>query len=175
MANLKEIVTKAVIGKAKKNSKDTYEIPVDFDISNILGCWIINHNYSGEEVDNEVNINGSYDINIWYSYDNNTKTNVIVRSFTYNETIKVKLQKDGILTDNSEIIIRSLTNPQVSDVKVENQTIKLTIEKVLGVEVVGDMLVRINTLEGYEEYEEETDNNLDMDINEDYLNGVNQN
>lgn len=43
MANLKEIVTKAVIGKTKKTSKEVYEVALEDNISNVLGCWIINH------------------------------------------------------------------------------------------------------------------------------------
>ena len=41
--NYKEIVTKAVIGKSKKTSKDEYSILVEEDIGNVLGCWVINH------------------------------------------------------------------------------------------------------------------------------------
>jgi hypothetical protein len=43
MANLKEIVTKAVIGKTKKASKDNLEVSLDTNINNVLGCWVINH------------------------------------------------------------------------------------------------------------------------------------
>ena len=39
----KEIVTKAVIGKGKKYYKNTYEVSVDNNVDNVLGCWIINH------------------------------------------------------------------------------------------------------------------------------------
>ena len=178
MASVKEIVTKAVIGKAKKNSEEKREIYLDSDISNVLGCWIINHNFNGIRKDSTVDINGNYDINIWYSYDNNTKTNVIVRNFSYNDLISVKLKKEEVLTDDSEIIVRSLTAPQVRDVKIEGNTIKLTIEKELGVEIVGDMKVRVNVEEDFDDYEDDSYDNIEdikMDINEEYLNGVNQN
>jgi spore coat protein E len=176
MANLKEIVTKAVIGKTKKASKDNLEVSLDTNINNVLGCWVINHNFSGFNNGGKVDINGSYDINIWYSYDNNTKTNVYVQNFTYNDTVKVNLKQDEVLSDNNEIIVRSLTNPSVSDVKVEKGTIKLVVEKELGVEIVGDIKVRVNAVDDYDDYDEEIDaKDIKMDINEDYLNGVNQN
>ena len=41
--NYKEIVTKAVIGKSKKTSTDEYSILLEENISNVLGCWVINH------------------------------------------------------------------------------------------------------------------------------------
>ena len=176
MASLKEIVTKAVIGKTKKKSKESFEIIVDNNISNVLGCWVINHNFSGFQSSGNVSVSGSYDVNVWYSYDDNTKTNVIVRNFTYNDIINVNLKKDETLTNDSEIIVRSLSAPQVSDVTVDGNTIKLTIEKEMGVEVVGDMKVRINVEDDYDDYDEEVVTEVpDMEINEDYLNGVNQN
>lgn len=176
MANLKEIVTKAVIGKTKKSTKENLSIDITDDIDNILGCWIINHNFNGYNNNGKVNINGNYDINIWYSYDNNTKTNVLAKNFEYNEIINVKLKEGETLSDDEEIIVRSLTAPSVSDVTIENNKINLKVEKELGVEVVGDTKVRINVEEDYDDYEEELDSqNMEIDIDENYLNGVNQN
>ena len=78
MASSKEIVTKAVIGKTKKSFTDNFDVLLDQNIDNVLGCWIINHNFKGVNNNGKVDINGSYDVNIWYSYDSNTKTNVTV-------------------------------------------------------------------------------------------------
>lgn len=175
MASLKEIVTKAVIGKTKKTSKDTFEIPVDYDISNVLGCWVINHNFSGVDDNGKAKIKGSYDVNVWYSYDDNTKTNVIVKTFSYDDIINVNLKSKDVLTDSREIIVRSLTAPQVSDVKVDGKLIKVTVEKEIGVEIVGDVKMRINAEEDFDDYEEEDNvKDLEMNITDDYLNGVNQ-
>ena len=170
MANTKEIVTKAVIGNTKKSFTDNFEVKLDQKIDNVLGCWIINHNFSGYNNNGKVDINGSYDVNIWYAYDNNTKTNVVVRNYSYNDSVNVKLKEEESLTDNHEIMVRSLKNPNVDQAKVDDQTINLVIERELGVEIVGDMLVRINTVDDYEEY----DDDLDIDVKEDYLQGVNQ-
>lgn len=171
MTNLKEIVTKAVIGKTKKSSKENYDVIIEDNISNVLGCWIINHTFSGHNKNGKVAINGSYDINIWYSYDNNTKTNVIAKNFTYEDIVNVNLKQNTNLTDENEIIVRTLTAPSVSDVKTENNTIKLTVDKELGVEIVGDTKVRINVVDDFDDYDEEIDDNIE--INEDYLNSVN--
>lgn len=173
MTNLKEIVTKAVIGKTKKTSKEDLTIELDHKIDTVLGCWIINHTFNGVNNNGKVNINGSYDINVWYAYENNTKTNVIARTFNYNDTVNVKLKNEESLTDNNEIIVRSLTAPQVKDVKVDNNVINLTVEKELGVEIVGDTKVRINVEEDYDDYDEEVEPEQ-INVSEDYLNGVNQ-
>lgn len=43
MAGFKEIVTKAVIGKAKKTNTMHFSFTPDETVSTILGCWVINH------------------------------------------------------------------------------------------------------------------------------------
>lgn len=167
--NYKEIVTKAVIGKSKKISTDEYNVLIEENISNVLGCWVINHTFKGYNSNGKVAVNGSYDVNIWYSYDNNTKTNVIVRTFNYNDTINVNL-KDKI-TDTNEIIVRCLTAPSASSVDIENNNLKIKIEKELGVEIVGDIKVKINVLDDYDDYDVDNSSEIDdINIDEDYLN-----
>lgn len=167
--NYKEIVTKAVIGKSKKTSTDEYNVLIEENISNVLGCWVINHTFKGYNSNGKVAVNGSYDVNIWYSYDNNTKTNVIVRTFNYNDTINVNL-KDKI-TDTNEIIVRCLTAPSASSVDIENNNLKIKIEKELGVEIVGDIKVKINVLDDYDDYDVDNSSEIEnINIDEDYLN-----
>lgn len=43
MANFKEIVTKAIIGKAKKSSSNKYTLETEQVPNTVLGCWVINH------------------------------------------------------------------------------------------------------------------------------------
>ena len=172
MANYREIVTKAVIAKGKKLFTTNNTVKVDKNPSTILGCWVINHNFNGVKSGDNISINGSYDVNIWYSYDNNTKTNVIARTFNYSDIINVNL-KDKI-TDTNEIIVRSLTAPSASTVEVEGNTLKLKVEKELGVEIVGDIKVKINVLDDYDDYEVDNSNVTDdINIDEEYLNKKN--
>ena len=172
MANYREIVTKAVIAKGKKLFTTNNTVKVDKSPSTVLGCWVINHTFKGYNSNGKVSVNGSYDVNVWYSYDNNTKTNVIARTFNYSDIINVNL-KDK-LTDGNEIIVRSLTAPSASSVNVEGNTLKLIVEKELGVEIVGDIKVKINVLDDYDDYEEDNSNLTDdINIDEDYLNKKN--
>ena len=82
MANYKEIVTKAIIAKGKKTFVNESSILVNNNPSTVLGCWIINHNFNGVRRNNQIIIDGSFDINIWYSYDNDTKTEVVKENVT---------------------------------------------------------------------------------------------
>ena len=73
----REIITKAVIGKGRKFNEDSHVVNPTHQPSSILGCWIINHLYNAKRKgDDKVELNGSYDINVWYSYNDHTKTEV---------------------------------------------------------------------------------------------------
>ena len=143
MANYREIVTKAVIAKGKKTFTDTYTVSVDNVPSTILGCWVINHTFDGVKSNDEIRINGSYDVNIWYSYDNDTKTEVLKENKTYAEVVHLRDRDDS--SDNEEIIVRSLKQPSCVKVDIVDGNIKYVIEKELGIELVGDIKVKIET------------------------------
>ena len=172
MPAFKEIVTKAVIGKGKKQFTDNLSLQVTNSPNTILGCWVINHNFSGSFSNGTVTINGSYDVNIWYSYDNDTKTEVLKDTKNYIETINVQGNSD---TENEEVIIRSLSGPSCSKAEISGSVINCTIDKTLGIELVGDTKVRINTLDEVDDWEEITDSDttidekIDEEVNEDYL------
>lgn len=172
--NYKEIVTKAIIGKGKKEFKNTYEVNTDKIVDTVLGCWVINHKLRGVHDNEYIKINGSFDVNIWYSYDNNTKTDVINSSVSYEERVRVKLKDNSFLSDESEIIVRSLKNPSCIDVSSNQNNIKYTISKELGIEIVGDQIIRIPISNNEDDYdliidEEEVSKEIDNSINEDYL------
>ena len=173
MANYKEIVTKAVIAKGKKLFTSNHEISVTNRPSTILGVWVINHNFNGVKSNEEIRINGSYDVNIWYSYDNDTRTEVIKESNQYSEIVRMR---DRGAAENEQIIVRSLKQPNCLKVEINDNKISYAIEKELGVELVGDVKVKIlvdDEEDPWDEIVEETQNieeNIDMVVNEDYLN-----
>lgn len=173
MASFKEIVTKAVIGKGKKYYKNTYTITTEHEPTTVLGCWVINHKFKGYEENKKITVTGSFDVNIWYSYDNNSKTNVVSKSITYNDLFNVKIKDDAIDSD-TEIIVRSLNQPNCTDVKIDNGVISFEIDKELGVEVVGESKMKIAIEEDEEpwddvtEVSDETLNEIDK-VDENYI------
>ena len=170
MTNYKEIVTKTVIGKAKKISHDEYKISTEQIPNTVLGCWIINHSFNGTNNNGKVLIKGSFDLNIWYSYDNDTKTMVSNQRVNYTDEMQISLKSDNNLNDNSEIIVRSLKQPTVTDVSIINNEIDLKVEKELGVEVVGDAKLRISVEDEDDDYEIITDDEQNIDeVNDEYI------
>jgi len=171
LAAYKEIVTKAVVGKGKKYYRNTYTVNTETKPDTVLGCWVINHKFSGHEVEGRIEIDGSFDVNLWYSYENDTKTSVITKNITYKEVVSVA-QKETTDSSTKDIIVRSLKQPNCISAKEKDNTIVIEIEKELGVEIVGDTKVKIAIEEDEEPWDEideevtdevfeEIDNNVD--------------
>ena len=170
MSNYKEIVTKTIVGKGKKTSKDKYVLQTEEIPDTVLGCWIINHRFQGTNKQNEVDINGSFDINVWYSYDNNSKTSVTTKTYNYEDTMKLRIKDMNALNNDNEIIVRSLKQPTVQDVKIVNNQVELNIEKELGVEIVGESKVKIAIEEDEMPWDEIYDDDQTIDnVNEEYI------
>ena len=80
--------------------------------------------------------------------------------------------------DNTSIIVRSLTDPKCVDVKIDNDEINYQVDLELGVELVGDVKVKVEVDEKLDDYtliedeqKEETkvSEQIDKEVNEDYL------
>ena len=165
MNNYREIVTKAVVSKGKKlfstNNKVTVNNP-----STILGCWIINHNFNGIKTGNKITIDGSYDVNIWYSYDNDTKTDVIRETNKYSEVINMRERDESL---EEEIIVRSLKQPNCVKVDISGNDILYTVEKELGIELVGDIKVKIEANLEEDPWDDILEEKDIDNINEDFI------
>ena len=174
MSNYREIVTKAVIGKGKKTFTTTNKKSVENKPTTILGCWVINHQFKGAKQNNSVTINGSYDVNIWYSYDNDTKTDVLKETNTYKEVVNIRARENNSDVPE-EIIVRSLKQPNCIKVDIEGNDIVYTIEKELGIELVGDTKVKILTNDEEDPWDEiidekDLDKKIDEEVKEDFIN-----
>lgn len=170
MSTFKEIVTKAIIGKCKKNNSQAFEIECEQKPNTILGCWVINHKFNGINNNGKVILNGNFDVNVWYSYDNDTKTAVTTKNISYSDTLNVNLKNDTKIDNTSEIIVECLKQPTVTDVNIKNNLVDVKVEKELGVEIIGNTTVKIAVEDDYDDYEEIIDTNEDeININVDEL------
>lgn len=172
MSTYKEIVTKAVIGKGKKTYSDVYSITPEIVPTTVLGCWVINHNFKGYPNSGKIVIDGSFDVNIWYSYDNDTKTNVISKKITYSNTSSVKVKGNTEITPDTEVIIRSLKQPTCSKVEIVDGNITFHIDKELGIEIIGDTKAKIlveDEEESWDLINDDIEEEIDKEVNENYI------
>ena len=176
MSNYKEIVTKAVIGKGKKLFTTDHVVELKEDASTILGCWVINHNFHGEKQGNQIIISGNYDVNIWYSYDKDSKTMVATKKIDYTNSFNVKVKENADLNDETDIIVKPLKQPTCSSVNIDGNKITFDIEKELGIEIVGETKVKIAVEEDEEPWDDIIDeaddkvmDDIDKNVNEEYI------
>ena len=121
-------------------------------------------------------MDGSYDVNIWYSYDNDSKTMVVNKKVTYNDLFNVRIRENAELTSDTDIIVRTLKQPNCIKVNINNGNIDFEIEKELGVEIIGETKVKISIEEDEEPWDdleddvtEETLKEIEETIKEDYI------
>ena len=85
----REILTKAVVGKGRKQSITIHELKPCNQISRTLGCWIINSKLTPHiKGENLVIVEGSFDVHVWYGCDGDTETNILKERIDFKETIQ---------------------------------------------------------------------------------------
>lgn len=177
MALYKEIVTKAIIGKGKKYFKNNYSLTPTDKPTTVLGCWVINHQFKGYKTGEKIGVDGSYDVNIWYSYENDSKTTVVNKKIDYNDLFNVRIRDNADLSGDTDIIVRTLKQPNCVKVNIEEDgTITFDIEKELGVEIVGETKMKIAIEEDEEPWDEvedemteEVEKEIENEVDEKYI------
>lgn len=132
------------------------------------------HQFKGTVSGDKVVIDGNFDINIWYSYDDDKKTAVASKNISYSENVNVKT-KSGTSLSGSDIIVRALKQPSCSNVNAKDDVIEFDIEKELGIEVVNDEKVKIAIEEDEEPWDtldddyETVEKTIDEEVKEDFI------
>ncbi len=142
MSHYREIITKAVVAKGRKFTKSNETASPEHHPSSILGCWIINHQYTAKKVGKTVHISGSYDVSIWYSYNKNTKTGVKTEKVQYTDVVKLKYRDPDCL-DDREIIVKVVQQPNCLEACIApcGHKVSVEVEKEFFVEVIGETKV----------------------------------
>ncbi|GER65704.1 spore coat protein E [Weizmannia acidilactici] len=175
MAEYREIITKAVVAKGRKFTQSNHTICPPHHPSSILGCWIINHKYEAKKVDKEVEIRGSYDVNIWYSHNDNTRTSVMTEKVEYTDTVKLNYRDPDCL-DDKEVIASVLQQPNCIEAVISpnGNKIIVSVEREFLVEVIGETKVCVaihpDGCGGDDEWEEESGDEFE-ELNPDFLVG----
>jgi len=135
----REIITKAVCGKGRKVSLRTHTITPKQKPSNILGCWIINHSFDANKVGDVIEVAGSYDVQIWVSFNKNTDTAVIKENVSFVENVPLSFF-DNNCRGKLEVHAQALQQPNCLEAKISGtgDSILVKVESEFAVEVVGE-------------------------------------
>lgn len=156
----REIITKAVCGKGRKFTKENHSVSPSHRPSSILGCWVINHLYNAKMKSKDtVEVNGSYDINIWYSYNDNTKTEVVTERVSYCDRIPLSIKDDNCINDDFDVIAKVIQQPNCLECKIAKKGNKVIaeIEREFMVKVIGETKVYVKVSKDRVKEDEEWD------------------
>ncbi len=168
MNEVREIVTRAVIAKGKRIFKICETVkPINAPFS-VLGCWIINHQFEATLNEKKVDLDGSFEIDVWYAYDNNTKTDVAKAFTNYTGTVRVR----EIICDNigsqCDVIARVLQQPTCTNAKITENGIEIEVVFEVLVEVIGETKMMVTVFNSCSEPYESVDD-FESEINEDFI------
>lgn len=168
MNDVREIVTKAVVAKGKKVMHISHQLETTAHPYSILGCWIINHEFEASKRDSLIYIDGTLEVNIWYSTEENSKTDVLREKVSYHKDIKVKRVVNDYLKNSDDVLAKILRHPTVISAKIVDDTIYLEIEFEILAEVIGETKMQVTVFIPTAEDVDIED--LDIEVNEDFLN-----
>src|SRR5699024_10532963 len=116
--------------------------------SSILGCWIINHEYkTGKQTNNTVQVEGRYDINIWYAFRDNTKTGLVTEEVHYYDEIPLQYMDQHALNDMNEVTAKVIKQPICNECRVtEGEKLLVDVEKEFAVDVIVEKKVKIQVI-----------------------------
>lgn len=170
MNEIREIVTKAVVAKGKKAINITHRLKTDAHPYSILGCWIINHEFEASKVDDIVKIDGEFEVNLWYSTNNNSKTDVIREKIPYHKDIKTKQVVKNYLENSEDILAKILQHPTATNAKILGDEIELDITIDILAEVIGETKMQVTVFTNDGQVNDDDDiEDLDIEVNEDFL------
>lgn len=168
MNEIREIVTRAVVAKGKKVFNLVEKIHTKEKPYSILGCWIINHEFEASKINEVVKLDGEFEINIWFSTNNNTKTDIIREVISYKKEITTKTVVKDYLENTDDILARIIQHPTVTNAKITDDTVQVDITFEIIAEIIGETKMKVTVFKEVETWEEEIET-IDMDINENFL------
>lgn len=171
MGDYREIITKAVVARGRKQFKSSYSVTSKQTPLKILGCWVVNHEFNAKKFSELVEVNGCFDVNIWYSYhdDGDTKTGVLTERIDYCDKITLNYV-DKQCIDTKKVIAKAIQQPNCLEAVLEENNINVLVERELYVEVIGEtkICVKVNSNQC-----SETEDNYALEIHDEELANLN--
>lgn len=168
MSVIREIVTRAVLAKGKKIFRLHDVVKPTNDAYSILGCWVINHEFDASLNDKVVTVTGDFEINIWYAYDNNARTDIARKTTNYTGTIRVREVVNDTWDEHCDVHVKVLQQPTCVNARITDEGIDVEVVFEILAEVIGEtkmMVTVFNCNETFSPVEDDFEN----EINENFI------
>ena len=146
----REIITKAVCGKGRKFQAVSHTVTPPHSPTSILGAWIINHQYEAVKSGDGIEVIGSYDINIWYSYSKNSQTDVAKETISYVELVPLSYVDPKHRVSTEEVSAEATQEPNCVEATVSagGSSVLIRVEREFAVEMVAETKVCVAVCPG---------------------------
>ncbi|MDN4607390.1 outer spore coat protein CotE [Sporosarcina highlanderae] len=137
-------MTKTVIAKGRKRTESTVTLRPPNNPSSILGCWVINHTHQAKKVGKTIEVTGKFDVNVWYSHHDHSKTSVFSETVPYKDRIRLHY-RDEPVSGQEEIIVNVAQHPNCTEALIseDGEKFLIKVERELIAEVIGETKVAI--------------------------------
>jgi spore coat protein E len=127
----------------------------------------ITHEFEANRNEDLIDINGAFEVNIWYSTEQNMKTDIIREKVNYKKDIKVKRIVNEYLKNSDDVLVKILKHPTVTNAKIIDGEIKIDVDFEILAEVIGETKMQVTVFTPITQDEDIED--LDIEVNEDFL------
>ncbi|MFD2673007.1 outer spore coat protein CotE [Marinicrinis sediminis] len=159
--HVREIITKAVCGKGRKFSQATHTVHPPHKPSSILGAWLINHQYEAVKSGDCIEVVGTYDVNIWYSHEGNSKTDVAKETVSYVEAVPFSYLDPKHRAATEEVMAEATQEPNCVEatLSADGSGVVIRVEREYKVEMVAETKVCVVTCDSPDD-----DDDKDLDF-----------
>jgi spore coat protein E len=143
----REIFVKTVCGEGDENVTESRSFHPNHNPTKVLGTAITENEFKAEYVDGAVVIKGTYEMNIWYAYNEGRDTALLAVPVEYED--KVPLRRNEATGDAvSEVRVWNTYGPKVTDSEVCGSDIVITCSRTWHAEIVGEAALCVKVYPG---------------------------
>ena len=147
MNDIREIVTKAVIGKGNRKFEMSVHVPgTGNPIDRVLGAFMTNHRMNAIRNGDAIEISGTYDVHCWYTYGNDIETDIVRTTIDYGDVVALKDGLRQYLVETDEITAEEIIAPHTTNIGLDGGVIVVESTFEVGVEVIGETKMRVAIL-----------------------------
>jgi spore coat protein E len=134
----REIISKAVCGRGRQFIQSALPFTPPHKPTTILGAWVINHQFEAVKSNDAVEVIGTYDLNLWYAYDGNKKTDVAKETFSYVQNVQLQHIDPHHRPATVEIIATAVQEPNCIEATISGRDGKVIVR--IELEVQAEMV-----------------------------------
>ncbi|WP_077212193.1 outer spore coat protein CotE [Bacillus dakarensis] len=131
----RKIRTIVICGSGAGQFQREITVTTNYEVSAVLGCWAVDHAYTGSISGDEVSISGVYTLYVWYSYDEYTKTEVVSQQVHYIEKVPLDYWDPECSSTSFPVKASVIVQPDCTESEFSGNKIQVSVDYKYDVEL----------------------------------------